>query len=176
VFDVDTGAWAKLCEDHVGVKFNGNSIKDGSDGDKMARLTEHYFRKLLERNGIPFERKGADWELWDLVVYGRRIDNKSKRRNTNPVNYDYHVDASQFNHPCHHYVFSDVFFENKDAADPVYFGYSGWLPKSEFMDISVFKRKGEMDGNFKEIADCRKVKAYQLRKMGCLITKMRRLK
>jgi hypothetical protein len=177
VLSVDDAAWAKLTEMETGSAFNKNSIHRDSRGNQQAMLTEHYFLEVLKKNGIVYEKKTADHELWDFVVLNRKIDMKSKRRNSNPVDYEYHVDGSQINHPVDVYIFSDVFYETKRDQQPVYFAYAGWTNKRDFMFDSVEKRKGEVcpQTGFVEKADCRKLNSFWLRKMQELLDRMKEL-
>jgi hypothetical protein len=145
IFPVDIGAWHKINEDFTGARFNRNSYYEDSRGDKQAKLTEHYFHHLVAGAGIPIADKPEPCSVWDRLVMGRRIDVKSKRRNTRPPkqHYGYHIDKTQLKHDCDHYVFCDVFYANQQADDPIFGAFAGWLPKNEFMSLSVFVTAGE---------------------------------
>ena len=176
--EIDAGAYAHLTEDFTGKTFNKNSIHKGSIGNNLALVTEYYFKKLLKSKGILVEDKSKEHELWDFVVLGRKIDVKSKRRNTKPrIDYDYHVDSSQLAHKCTSYVFSDVFYPDKNADMPVYIGYAGWTSKAEFMQDSTEKKAGDICvvTGFVEKVDCRKLNSWWLHKMDHLIVHMLRL-
>jgi hypothetical protein len=171
VISVDSGAWHKLNEDFSGSRFNQNSYYSDSRGDLQAKATEYYFVPTMSKFGVPVMPKDVNWEMWDHTVIGRKIDIKSKRRNTNPVQcYGYHVDESQILHTVDHYVFTDVFYKSKDAEIPLYIGYSGWLPKEEFLEKAIFVCKGDKqpDG-FDARMDCRWLDENTLRPMRSFV-------
>ena len=103
---------------------------------------------------------------------------KSKRRNTPPprCDYDYHVDHSQLEHPCHHYVWSDVFYPDKGKDTiPILIAYAGWKPKQEFLEDSIWEPKGTKEGGWTASVDARKCNKFWLRDMRTFIHKARAL-
>lgn len=116
-----------------------NSITKGKS-EIFGAIGEIVALDFYNREGINASYVGSF--NYDLRVYNKRVDVKTKKVNNAPeLNHNATIPAINTKQETDIYLFVYVFSDLSKAF------LVGWLPKDLFFETATLKRKGEFDGN-----------------------------